>query len=83
MSPKEITTATVTISGHTAEIKACYGGFLRRVDGVWVEVVAHAERRTRYYIGMFQPGFNSRANNRDGYKSDTAAAAASNRYASR
>lgn len=55
-----------------------FGGDLSVFGGVTVENV-----RGRYFIALGQPGFNSPANNRNGYASASAAAAASQRYASR
>jgi hypothetical protein len=71
-------------TAHGIEIVPVFGGFLRRMEnGVAVEVVAAADRPTRYYIAIGQAGFNSPANNRNGYKTDAAAAAASLRYSKR
>lgn len=45
--------------------------------------VAQFPATGRWFITMGQPGFNSPANNRDGYASEAAALAARDRYASK
>lgn len=45
--------------------------------------VAQNPKTGRWFIVMGQPGFNSPANNREGYVSEAAALSARNRYASR
>lgn len=52
------------------------------VDGELTEV-AHRMESGRWFIAMGQPGFNSPANNRDGYASEASAIAASRRYAAK
>lgn len=47
------------------------------------EVAMQHQGTGRWYITMGRPGFNSRANNADGYASKEAAIAASERYGSR
>jgi len=67
------------IETHGIKVVPVFGGVLEECDGVMVERCDGG----RYYIGLGQPGFNSTANNRGGYKSAAAAARACRAYAVR